>query len=40
MASDEAPYFIKNNEELRRRFPPHALSGLEPGLVWKPLALN
>lgn len=40
MASDETPYFITNNEELRRRFPPRPLSGLGSGLYWKPPALN
>jgi hypothetical protein len=40
MASDETPYFIKNDEELRKRFPPRALSGLGSGLYWKPPALN
>lgn len=40
MASDKTPYFITNNEELRRRFPPRPLSGLGSGLYWKPPALN
>lgn len=34
MASDLTPDFIKNNEELRRRFPPRSLHGLGPGLEW------
>jgi hypothetical protein len=40
MASDYAPDFIKNDEELRKRFPPRALNGLGPALVWEPPALH
>jgi hypothetical protein len=37
MASEEhAPDFIRNNEEMRRRFPPRSLKWLEPGLYWQP----
>jgi len=40
MASDHAPEFIKEDEELRRRFPPRTLSGLGPALCWKPPAVQ
>jgi hypothetical protein len=37
MASEEhAPDFIRNNEEMRRRFPPRPLTGLGSGLYWRP----
>src|SRR5262245_18867833 len=36
MASEHAPEFITENEELRQRFPPRPLKGLGPGLYWKP----
>jgi hypothetical protein len=36
MASDFAPEFITQDEELRKRFPPRLLKGLGPGLVWEP----
>jgi hypothetical protein len=37
MASEEhAPDFIRNNEEMRRRFPPRSLKWLGPGLYWQP----
>jgi hypothetical protein len=36
MASDATLDDIKNNQELRRRFPPRRLLGLGPGLCWKP----
>ena len=39
-ASDHAPDFIKENEELRRRFPAQKLIGLGPGLIWEPPALH
>jgi hypothetical protein len=39
MASEHAPDFIKNDPELRRRFPPRPLTGLGPGLCWEPPAL-
>jgi hypothetical protein len=34
MASPLAPEFIRQNEELLRQFPPRALAGLGPGMVW------
>jgi hypothetical protein len=40
MASEHAPYFIKEDEELQRRFPPWPLKGLGPGLVWEPPAIH
>ena len=40
MASDHAPDFIKEDEELQRRFPPRTLTGLGPALVWEPPALH
>jgi hypothetical protein len=40
MASDYAPYFIKNNAALVRRFPPRSLPGLGPGLCWQPPKLH
>jgi hypothetical protein len=37
MASEGAPRFFKENEELRKRFPPRPLSGLNRStLNWKP----
>jgi hypothetical protein len=36
MVSEFAPDFIKNDEQLRRRFPPQVLNGLGPGLCWSP----
>jgi hypothetical protein len=38
MASEFAPGFIKNDEELKRLYPPKALPGLGPGLYWLPPA--
>jgi hypothetical protein len=35
-ASEYAPYFVKNDEELRRRYPPRHLHGLNPGHCWEP----
>ncbi len=40
MASDYAPYFIKNDAALLRRFPPRSLPGLGPGLCWQPPKLH
>jgi hypothetical protein len=40
MAWEHTPYFIKNNEELLRRFPPRSLPGLGPGLYWRPPELH
>jgi len=37
MASEFAPDFTKNDEELQKRFPPCPLSGLGPGLMWEAL---
>ena len=31
---------MKEDEELRRRFPPRQLNGLGPGLCWEPPALH
>lgn len=36
MASPYAPELIKNDEDLRRRFPPQPLRGLGGGLYWRP----
>jgi hypothetical protein len=36
LASADAPEFITKNEELRRRFPPHSLEGLDGSLYWEP----
>jgi hypothetical protein len=36
LASPYAPEFIKQDEQLRRRFPPTPLNGLGPGLIWSP----
>jgi hypothetical protein len=37
MASEKhAPDFIRNNEEMRRRFPPRPLNWLGSGLYWQP----
>jgi hypothetical protein len=36
MASELAPAFITENEQLKRRFPPRPLSGLGSGLIWLP----
>jgi len=38
MASEHAPDYWKDNQDLRRRFPPRRLKGLGPGLVWEPPA--
>jgi hypothetical protein len=35
MASPHAPDFIKQDQELRRRFPPKPLDHLRSGLVWR-----
>jgi hypothetical protein len=40
MAWEHTPDFIKNDEELRRRFPPRSLPGLGPGLYWQPPKLH
>jgi hypothetical protein len=36
MASEFAPYFIKDNEALKKRFPPRELAGIGPGFDWLP----
>jgi hypothetical protein len=36
MASEFAPDFIKEDGELKKRFPPRPLAGLGPGLQWLP----
>jgi hypothetical protein len=36
LASPDAPGFITKNEELRRRFPPRRLEGLDGGMYWDP----
>jgi hypothetical protein len=36
LASRYAPDVVKNDEGLRRRFPPRPLKGLGPGLCWQP----
>jgi hypothetical protein len=38
MASPFAPRHILNDPALQRRFPPRALAGLGPGLIWSPTA--
>src|SRR5450759_2774971 len=43
LASDQISYpgaRIQEDEELQRRFPPRTLSGLGPGLCWKPPAVQ
>ncbi len=40
MAWEHTPDFIKNDEALRRRFPPRSLPGLGPGLYWQPPKLH
>src|SRR6266516_4387830 len=41
MASDFSAYpGMKEDEELRRRFPPRQLKGLGPGLYWRPPKLH
>ena len=34
MASKFCPYFIKEDEELQKRFPPRPLEGLNNAMVW------
>ncbi len=38
MASEYCPYFIKQDEELQRRFPPRRLEWLNNAMVWEPPA--
>jgi len=40
LQGQHAPDFIKEDEELQRRFSPCPLTGLGPGLVWEPPALH
>ena len=40
MASEHAPDFVKNDEALRKQYPPWPLAGLGPALVWEPPALH
>jgi hypothetical protein len=40
MASELTPNFIKKDEELQQRFPPHELPGLGSGLCWEPPSLS
>jgi hypothetical protein len=40
MASEYTSGFIKNDQELQKRFPPRTLSGLGPALVWEPPAIH
>jgi hypothetical protein len=40
LASPDAPDFITKNEELRRRFPPRPLEGLDGGMYWDPPKLR
>ena len=35
MASDVTPNFIRNDDGLRRRFPPILLEGLDDGSIWE-----
>lgn len=37
MASEHTPWFITDDKELRKRFPPRHLDGLDNGLYWEPL---
>jgi hypothetical protein len=36
MASEFAPNFIKNDEKLKKRFPPRELARMGSGLCWEP----
>jgi hypothetical protein len=36
IASPYAPPFIKNDENLRKLYPPQPLDGLGSGLIWRP----
>jgi len=38
MASNDHGWFeIRDDEELKRRFPPRLLKGMGPGLMWAPV---
>ena len=36
MASPLAPTFVRQNAELLQKFPPRAVVGLRPGMIWNP----
>src|SRR5262249_5877706 len=36
LASPYKPYFVNEDEELERRYPPRQLEGLGPGCYWEP----
>ena len=38
MASKDCPYFVKDDEELQKRFPPRPLAYLNNAMVWEPPA--
>ncbi len=40
MASEHAPDFVKNDEALRKEYPPCPLAGLGPALIWEPPAIH
>jgi hypothetical protein len=40
MASEHTPDFVKNDEALRKRYPPRPLAGFGPALIWEPPAIH
>ena len=40
MASEHTPDFVKNDEALRKRYPPCLLAGFGPALIWEPPAIH
>jgi hypothetical protein len=40
MASEHTPDFVKNDEALRKQYPPRPLAGLGPALIWEPPAIH
>jgi hypothetical protein len=40
MASEYAPDFVKEDEALRKQYPPCPLPGLGPALIWEPPAIH
>src|ERR1019366_10512741 len=40
MASEHAPDFVKNDEALRKQYPPCLLAGFGPALIWEPPAIH
>jgi hypothetical protein len=40
MASEHAPDIVKNDEALRKEYPPFPLAGLGPALIWEPPAIH